>query len=638
MKPSTPIPDSPAQSQFILGCALWCTFCLLAVFIRGVRWDEDYEFAQAMTGLVPYDDGHPLRQYTLAAYNLQFYASALLLKFTDSPLLFNGLRNLLFNLATVLPAFMLGTWLSRRAWIGHVAVVFILMGIHLQFDGVYPQFIWPGMFSNGHIGTGYALLFAGCLAARHHRIAGLLLGLMPMIHLGQFPPAGLLALLYTLHCYRNADRIPIKNAVIGFITGIVCCAIFYLIQQQSALPLVTDGPYFAQGDISAIWQGRMASGRDMHRSLPTGNIHLIAFATVLIALLGWFRLRNHDARIASPWSWLSVYALSIIGLVYSIALIHFLLQRADADIPYLLLGWLPYRLLNNLAPILLVMCLTLIANATAQSPKRPNRLVYLIPALLVFQLAKPLYPFITGEALYFRYLWHNDSLCFILVGAASGALAYHSENDRPISVPSAVAIFVATGLLALTHQFGAACFLLGGLLTLVLQTRNADWSSMKKAIPVYTLSALVLLALMVDECRNREHLPIGDFEQQLTRILNDEGKPNALIAARPDQVLLQAQTGHPIFTDMATEFHASYRPALGPSIQQMYSDVYGITFMPTSRPAQSWQSIWTTRFTSEWTALRDKYGIEFLVTPNDVRPQLPLVFEGDLDSLYRIPE
>ena len=134
-----------------IGTLFWILFTGVAIVLRGVQWDENYEFAQAMLGKVVYDDAHPLRQYTLSAYNLQLYSSALILHLNDNPIWLCGFRNFLFIASTVLPVFLLGTWLSGRSWVGHAATILFLMGIHLEFDGIYPQFIWPGMFSNGHV-------------------------------------------------------------------------------------------------------------------------------------------------------------------------------------------------------------------------------------------------------------------------------------------------------------------------------------------------------------------------------------------------------------------------------------------------------------------------------------------------------
>ena len=613
-------------SGFREGCLFWIGFTVVALVIRGVRWDENYEFAQAMTGLVPYDDAHPLRQYTRAAYNLQFYSSALILNVSENPLVLNGFRNLLFIASTVLPPFMLGAWLSRNAWVGHCAAVLILLGVHLEFDGVYPQFLWPGMFSNGHVGLAYALIFAGCLAAGHLRCAGLLLGLMPMIHLGQIPPALALAGLYAIYCVRKNNLQPLKNAVIFFSVGVVLCTVFYVIQQQFVLPPVTDGPYFSDADPRPIWQGRITS-HDMHRQIPTGNIHVITVATLLIGWLGWFRLHREESRIVTVWFWIALYATSVIVITYAIMVIHLAL---GADIPYLLLGWLPYRLLNHLPPILVVMGLTVLTRIADDDSSKSFPALF-VSGCVMFAALKPLLPYVVGSDLYSRYLFHNDLLLFALVGIAS---AFLSIQDRRATI----SLLIGWIVLAVLHRYGAAIVLVSGLITFGLLRNIVSFEFESSRWAMILVAAIGLITILWPQYQNREHLPVGIYEADVAEILDARGDGDALLLARPQQVLLQAQTGHPVFADMATEFHASYRPSLGPSIKAMYEEVYGIWFEDRGEAPPGWQTTWSAHTPEHWTDIRDRWNIEYVIVPNSVVIQLEPVLRGELDKLYALPE
>jgi len=89
------------------GVLFWLLFCVVAVLIRGVRWDETFEHAQVITGQAPYPEGHPLRVYVRGAFSLQTYASAAALALGAGPALVCGARNVLFLLGTVLPVFLL---------------------------------------------------------------------------------------------------------------------------------------------------------------------------------------------------------------------------------------------------------------------------------------------------------------------------------------------------------------------------------------------------------------------------------------------------------------------------------------------------------------------------------------------------
>lgn len=614
-------------SGFREGCLFWIGFTIVAVLIRGVRWDENYEFAQVMTGLVPLDDAHPLRQYTLAAYNLQFYSSALIVLINDHPVFLCGFRNILFILATVLPPYMLGTWVSRNAWIGHAAAVFVLLGIHLEFDGVYPQFVWPGMFSNGHVGVGYVLVFAGCLAAGHMRSAGLLLGLMPAIHLGQLPPALVLAGLFAIRCVYRKDWPPLLGAIRYFAMGIVICVLFYAIQQQFALTVAMEGPYFSDADPRTIWQGRIAS-HDMHRQIPYGNVHIITVATLLIGWLGWRRLRREDSALTAAWFWMTVYATCVIATTYIIIAIH---AALGPDIPYLLLGWLPYRLLNHLPPILIVLALTVLTRLGERDDSRAGLAYLFIVATIAFVVLKPLLGVAVGSELYTRYLFHNDILLFALLGAAACLLSMRDMK--------AFAMFVCAWIgLALVHHYGAAITLASGLLTFVALRNGVTFEFEVDATLKGALAVIALAAILWPEFQNRAHLPVGAFEREVSEILEVRGDGDALLLAHPQQVLLQAQTGHPVFTDMATEFHASYRPSLGPSVQAMYEDVYGIWFERREVPPPGWRSTWSARTPEEWAAIESRWDIEYVIVPNDVPMQLAPLLQSELDTLYALPE
>ena len=203
------------------GTLFWTAFSMMAVLVRGIRWDENYEFAQVLLGIIPYPEGHPLAQYVHGFYSLQTWSLAGLMAVSPSPFLANGLRNMLFLLATVVPPFLMGSLLGRRARWGHVAALLVLLGIHIPFYSNYPVQVWPGLYSNGHIGLGCALLTLYLLLAGRHRRAYLLFGLMPAIHAGQFPPLLGLVLLRLLWngCYRHTRewRIAWRWTSAGFV-------------------------------------------------------------------------------------------------------------------------------------------------------------------------------------------------------------------------------------------------------------------------------------------------------------------------------------------------------------------------------------------------------------------------------------
>lgn len=351
-------------------------------------------------------------------------------------------------------------------------------------------------------------------------------------------------------------------------------------------------------------------------------------------------LRERESELEKVWARVTVYSVCVVAATYSISAIHFSISNwglLNGEIPYLLLGWLPYRLLNHLAPLLLVMSLALVVECSKKQDATPGLHVWAVPAIFFAALLKPFLANIVGESLYERYFLNNDGLFFVLTGCALGVLLLGS-NGRT-RVLCGIGLLVAVAVLASAHQFGAAVVMSGIAIALLLSRPNWNFRVEVVRAATYGLGGLLLFVILWTQFESKRHLPIGNFEAELTRVLAEAGESDAMIVARPDQVLLQAQTGHPVFADMAIEYHGSYRPSLGPSIQKMYEDVYGIWFEEREETPISWESVWGERGAAEWKALGETYDFRYVVAPIGVELDsgLEVVLKGELDRLYRIP-
>jgi hypothetical protein len=633
-------PDLKGLSR---GVAWWVAFSAAAVALRGVQWDENFEFAQAMIGAVPYPSDHPLMQYTRSAFNGQIMASAALLKLVPNPLVLNGLRNLLFVMATTVPGYLLGHVMGRRPLAGHVTAVMLLIGVHLDFDGTYPQFIWPGMFSNGHIGTGYVLAWVALTAGGYFRIAALMLGLLPAVHLGQMPPTLLFAGGLTLYAVA-LDRdlwAQMKPGLPWFVGGLAICAILYGIHHALILPPVTDGPYFSDADPRRIWQGRIQYW-DMHRQLALGGMGMIlVFSAALGVVLRkpdssprWSPTRSH----LSPYLPL-VYALGCVApLVLTLMVLH---AAAGTNVPYLLIGWLPYRLLNHLPPILTATCVAVLMARSNEEQQEAGWLAPWIPGLLLLgYLLRPVTERIVSGAVYYRYLDQPTAYLFALVGAAFfvASIRFVRSGTRDAwTIPVAAGI-VILAYTAAHHQFGAACLVLGASIVAAAIRILGSTVLHRTAAPVTGLLLLITTgAILFHQWQHRENLPVGSFEREVAVYLEAQGEPNVMLAGQPEQVLLQAQTGHPVLADMATAFHASYMPSLGPSVQQLYQQVYGRRFDLPPEGQENWGRVWESRSREDWISLSETYGFEYVAAPSGLTLNLEPVVRGDLDTLFQIP-
>ncbi|NIA14278.1 MAG: hypothetical protein GWP08_09360 [Nitrospiraceae bacterium] len=634
--------DRQAQRAVAIGVVLWVCFCVAIVVVRGVRWDETYEHAQVITRQVPYPDGHPLFRYCRSAFSLQTFLSAGMLSAGMGPAAICGFRNVLLLLSTVLPVFLFGAWLSRSALWGHVAALLALSGLFLEFDGSYPFAIWPGVFSNGPVGGLYALVTVYCLLNAHWRTAFLLVGLMPCVHIGQAPPVwGLAAVCAAWGVWRGEGRKVAQGMVFAAI-GLAICAAFFLFVRRFHVPAPIDGPFFSAADPLPIWRAYTAS--DIHRLFPPGNgqLALMGFLilTSLAALDAWRRTRSVVDGPAAVHAGLLIYGAGIAVAVWGIMLVHYAMGQ---QVPFLLVGWMPYRLINHIAPLLLAAVVGVLGDSRSTREARTSRVQLLLLGALAYILLAPLFPRIVGEEVYRRYLAASDGVFFALYGAAFGVLAVRLTRTRRDTLWIVALGIVLLAGLAWYHQFGAACVAagLGASLVLSRVPRRETSGSIDIVRSVALALMLVLFAVIfVQQWRDHDSLPRSAFDKRVTFYLAESGEDTVMLAAQPDEFLLQARTGHPVLVETATASLMSYAPALGPGIDKVYGDVYGIHFGPRSHgepPAKPWREVWSERARAEWVRLSEEYGFGYVVAYDGLELDLPVIFRDGGAALFAVP-
>ncbi len=628
--------ETRRQSSLAGGLLFWGLFSVVAVAVRGVRWDENHEFAQAILGLIHYDPGHPMYVYTRGLYSIQTWALAGLMAVRDSALLVNGLRNVLFLVATTFPVFLWATLLSRRALTGHVAVIVVLMGIHVSFYGNYPQFVWPGFYSNGHVGTGWALASAALLASPYWRLGLLFTGLMPMVHLGQFPPVFLLAVCRVAYSsWWRKER----TAALRAFPGLLLCAVFWLALRDFAVPVATHGPYASEITPDAVLAGYMTHFAS-HRALPWGTGHLL-LAGGLILFAAAARREWRVEHGAGPFGWLFLHTLIVTGIVWGTMAVQRTLGSAT---PYLLLAWMPYRLMNHLGPLLVA--------AMVAMPGRRSMMAQGFPALAVVLLLgalRPVLGMVVPQVLFARYLADGAWAVFLLWGASVALLAMELRGDRRFVRPWLLCLAIALVALAVYHQFGAGCVLigmalsaLGGCLSPSTAKQHGGWGqppSRGRAVATGGLAVLLALVLLVGQWQHREHLPVSPFEREVRDYLAARGDPDALIVARYQQEGLQARLGHPVMTDMASLTWIPYRPSLGPAFYGMYRDLYGLDLAPppgVNPMPLAWFEVWPRKNGTAWRRLARKYDFHYVLAPSFMKLALTPVVEGDHERLYAV--
>lgn len=611
---------TPSRSGLLAGVALWLTFSLLAVIARGVRWDETLEHAQVIAGIVQYPEGHPLFRYARGAFSLQTYLSAAIVWLGAGSGCVCGFRNFLFLAASVLPVFLLTAHLSGKAVWGHIAALLTLQGILLEFDGSYPLAVWPELYSNGPVGGGYALLVLYFLVAGHWRTGYFLLGLMPCIHVGQMPPVLAVGMLCTGWALRSGQRGRLSRAIVWGCLGLAPCMLFLAVQRAVfAVPPPGGGPYNVTGDAHAIWQAYTAL-HDVHRRLPPGNGHVILAALLLIGVASArLEARGPHAGAGRPCLGLLLYGVVTAVTVWGIVLVY---RTMGAATPFLLIGWMPYRLINHAPFLVLAMSLGVLARN-----RKPGRALVLL--VLLYSATLPLTSRVLYTGALARYAVGDAWVFFGLYGAAMGALLAALDSKR-----WAVLAGMALLGLGLYHQFGAACCLCGGIMAYALlrleKSRGTASPGLGSEFLLASLCAILAAIHLYHQMLGHQWLPTSPFERNVAARVSAEG---ALLVSPPEAYLLQAKTKCPVLAENATPSYISYMPDLGPVIQAIFMDVYAIS-LEEAAPRTPWQQVWADRSREEWGALARKYEFRYVVSGEGVSLDLPLVFEEGARGLY----
>ena len=636
--------ENPPGRWSLAGLSFWILFSVAVVFLRGIRWDEHWDLAQVILGRIPYPEEHFLFIWTRDVRNLPIYISSIIARFTQGPETLNAFRNILWLLATTIPVYLIGMILGRRALYGHVAVLFALAGLSAPFDASYPLYAWPAYFSNGHIGMGLGLLALAMFLAGWWRSASFLLGFMPCIHIIHTGPIAGVALAMALWAWRTGHTSRLRRALAWAIPGIIVSALLWTIPTSVGPP--SSGPYYAAGDWEPIVKAYMSQGT--HWSKPGvaasfTNSNFILAATLLLTL-GAARAATATGR-AALWSFMCLYLGLCAAAVWTMMALHWLF---DTRLPYLLLASMPYRFTNHVAVLSIAILPAVLALPWRERPVAHHLGTWILACTLAYLSLRGLLEGVVNDQIYIRYLAGADGLVYGLAGAAVGLLSVDLASDRRFRLPWTAAWIATIALTAVDHQFGPACFLLGFAGTAAIAKFSAasvpvtSGQARHDTVPhlaALLLAAVALLKITVGEWHTRETFPVSEFDRAITTHLRELGEPAAMVASYPTQHRLQSRIGHPVLADAASADSLVYSPELAPSIQKIFTDMYGIRFHPSpASDAPSWNEIWVGRDHDEWVELSHRYGFSFVISPNDTPLDLEAALPGPEDTLYRISD
>ena len=606
-----------------LGLLFWIAFSIIAVFIRGVRWDETLEHGLAIAKLAPYPEAHPFYIYTRNAPSFQSYLSAALLWLGASPALLCTLRDIAQLAFFTAPVYLFAVTLSKRPLIGHLAVALALANVYEFFEAHYAIETWPGFFSVGQIGAGYALLTLTAFLAGWSRCAWFLLTSLIAVHLGQLPPLVLFALVFLYWGDTEHRKRELKNALTFGGIGLVFSATFLLIQNAFKVPLPTEGPYFAEGNTREVWLNYSKS-QDVHRFIEfihpfSHSIALIAL-TLLTACAGIY-LAWKTERFNNQWSRIAIYALIVGVIAIGARVAHFILGD---DIPFLVLGWMPYRIPNHLAPILLCVCLTLLIRD--DEDRAANWTLLASIAAILSSIGGAFMPSSIQEA----YLSGGEFIAFLLAGGVLGRVMLFAYQSGKVRFFWLIRMLVVWGAaLAIWNLYALTCVAAGTVIYVALGSLPKS----KPAIATTAIAAL-LLVLTAREYQNREHLPLTEFQSGMNTYLEDHDATDAMILPPIWEVEWAARTGAPVMIDYQTPRLITYMPDLGPSLRKMHRDIYGYSLDGTSEEGLI---DFEAKSREDWIRLGHEYEFQFIIHPEDRPFPLEPVYTIDGMALYKVP-
>jgi hypothetical protein len=595
-----------------VGALLWLALAMIMVTARGLRWDESYEHAQIIAGEVHYPAGHPHAVYARNAFTVQSTVSALQLKLGAGPWGVEFLRNVVFLWATVLPPCLLAIALTRRRWPGHVAALLTLGGVFLAFDGSYPLMVWPETYSNGHIGGGWALVALALLIGGQVRAGALLFGLLPAVHVGQWP-----VLLGWMGCagawlaYQRAWT-PLRQGVGWAAVGLAITgayAAFHLFVLRAPMEgAITE-------EARELWAA-FTRHHDIHRRPPGVNGQIMIVGT--LALCAIAALHPPRPAMRMPVLGITLYAVGVAAAVWSA---QGLTAAFGENVPFLVQAWMPYRMVNHLPACFAALVVAMLLGRGA--------VPWPVIALAGYTIMFALMPFALRAAegsvvarMLGAYFGEGEAVVFFLFGAAVTVAA-----PAPAIIRWGV-VLVCVASLALFHQFGASIVLLGAVAgELGKGLRAFEWRRPAMQAAIF---AAVLIVLVGHQARYRVSLPVPPFQARVAQLLQDQ--PGVLLVTGPFPFLWQAQTGVATFTDATTHSLVSYLPALAPRIEAMYNGVYGISLR---EPAfADYRETWSARNTTTWHELAAQWQFTHVAAPATVSIALPILIEEDGWRLY----
>lgn len=658
------VPDPGLSRGMLVGTTCWAAFAVVAIALNGVVMDEATVPAQIIAGVVKYPGGHPHDMYYKTVYSLTHLAAAGFLSFWNSDVALSAVRNWIFLSLSLVTPFVVTLVLTRRPSWGHVAAALTLLGCHLLYQGIYPMWVFPNYYSQGHVGMHLAVLAGALIVGGQRRVGGLLAGMMPAMHAAMalivLPWVGAYLLLRRM----LGDAAVVRKVLPGLGIGLLfSVAVAFLIPWISG-PTVPVAPYDTLVGADLARAGFQAF-TDAHRLEPAFVnrpylLNPIAFLALSYLLL-WATSSGER-----PSTERVVDAGAIVGLgLIALAIVYgvWLVQVVFGKVPEMVSMAMPWRFSNVTATLLIPVTISAIAAIVTRMDERDALFARTVVVLLLAASGLAMVGIlglpgrIAVERQMMALLWGLGlGLGLWSIRVTPGQL-WHPLLPL-IAMVMAAATLWSDSRAALYLVAATAASITGAWLARRLTPRTTDLRVLRTMVSpaiglvVVVCAVGVLTARAVDPSRSDQvdWDRISEDDQTIHRWLTENAAADEpVLAAIYPRVELQAKTRQPVLLELETLFLMTYIPALAPRIGTMVHDLYGVDYEHADRVASLcpgglvrpwchvWSDAWRTRTREQWIELARKYDFRLVVAPAEFGVDLPMRLKTARGNLYEIP-
>ncbi len=647
--------NSPIGALFARGALLWALVAVVQVLVNGVVLDEVLTPAQIIAGVVQYPDGHPNIAYYKGVYSLSHYVAAGLLLLFHNVNAVAALYDVLFYFTTTFTVFAMTVALTRRPAWAHLSAGLTSAGIFVGFQGLYPLYVFPDYFSNGHLGTYAVILSVALLLARSWRGAGFLVGILPGIHLAMAAvafPWMVLFLGWAKSRPIGANRRSfVRFLLVGLGFALVLAGLVAF--EKSGARSVA--PYDGTGDPAAIYRNFTILS-DAHRQLMVPRslgylLNPLLFFT-LGGLLVRFRPKVSDdssREAASRIGWLLGFGAIIWTIVYGAYLYRIGIGLMPTPFEILM----PFRFSNFTAVLLIPLVVTVLATHWSRFTERGAGLGLAVLALILAAGAIGLGRGQDGAPLH---------TFFALLGFALGITwMFRASRAGNSMLGVALLALVACVVWFILHERRELIYLAAGALPGILlgvlgQTTAEDVSH--RGAPAQVMAGILLVAsigLVVVSIssagRGDTFKTVSPFDRQVSEWLALHGRTDEpILPPMLPLSKLQPKTGHPTLGDWETLYILAYVPGLAGPVRGLVRDLYGMDYGDSAQLTRvcpnrrvmpncpAWNDAWQQRSAADWRTLSRKYRFRLVLANSHTPLQLSRVIESPRWTLYEIKD